>query len=323
VLHFDHKPKTGLLLNPLSGRVRKRLKKIRNKISGLPEIILYEASTPEEINRTIDKLIRQNIEILVIVGGDGTVQAILNYIFSSEHASDIPKILIVAGGTTNMTAKDIGVSGGPLKTLNQLGMLLKGQRHGSIVTKPALKVSQDNKPDIYGMFFGAGIIESGGKYFQKHIRTSGITGEIASFIVFMNFALKMLSGRRSDYLNPVDVQIQEPRISPHNLNCLLLFATTLDRLLFGLRPYWGIEDKPLHFTFIRSKSNNFWHSLFTIVLNRGHVLSQSDGYFSCNSQMLSILLNGDLLIDGELFHADSAHGALRLSATTPIQFIVP
>jgi diacylglycerol kinase (ATP) len=318
----DNKSETRILLNPGSGRVRKKIGQIKKIISSIPDIVTHEASSLSEINITIDHFINSQIKFLIIIGGDGTVQAVINRYLTLKNKTDLPHILIIPGGTTNMTAKDIGLHGSPVKIVKRLKSLMLGKHETTTKIRPALIISQNNKPDLHGMFFGAGLISNGSQYFQNHIRKSDITGELASFIVVLNFIFKMLLGQTSEYLKSVEVQLKKDEEDSQKMTSLLLFATTLDRLLFGLKPYWGQEKKPVHFTNIRKNSNKFLRSLFAIICRRGTFLHESDGYISNNSQNIEIHMNGNFIIDGEIFTADCQNGPLRISATQPINFVV-
>ena len=60
------------------------------------------------------------------------------------------------------------------------------------------------------------------------------------------------------------------------LSCIVepiafLFASTLDRLLFGMRPYWGREEEPLHITFVRQKPKHPLRSLWALLSGRGDI----------------------------------------------------
>jgi diacylglycerol kinase (ATP) len=314
---------TGILLNPASGRVRKKIETIRRLISTLNDVDIQEASTLPEINHKVNHFINLNINLLIIIAGDGTVQAILNQYLTNINILDIPSIYIIPGGTTNMTATDIGVHGNPVKFIKRLNVLMTNMDSASSVMRSALLIHQKNRPDLYGMFFGAGIIANGVKYYQRYIKSSGITGEIASFIVMLNFLLKLIFGKNSKHLSPVDVQYQGDNNVSVKVTSLLLFASTLDRLLFGLKPYWGLAQQPVHFTIIRENPANFWHSLFSIINRQTANLLKTDGYFSSNYNKLEIYINGDFIVDGEVFNASNQNGPLYISATKSIRFIVP
>ena len=72
----------GLLFNPLSGRIRKRKDSIRRVIDEIPGGSCREVTNALEINASIDAFISADVDLLVIVGGDGTVQGVLCHLFS-------------------------------------------------------------------------------------------------------------------------------------------------------------------------------------------------------------------------------------------------
>lgn len=311
----------GVMLNPGSGRVRKHLKQIRNLVAAPSPDALYEVHDLAEINIAVDEILNRGLTLLVIIGGDGTVQAALSRIFSSSAAIR-PRIVIIPGGTTNMTAKDIGIHCSPLRALHRFNEQRLKQRKLNHVKRPVLEVYQTDQSTHYGMFFGVGMIASGARYFQTHIRKTGITGEFASFIVIINYLLRLIRGKYRSTLGLVTIDSTESDRSSLKVKPLLLFASTLDRLLFGLNPYWGAAAEPIHFTCIRDGASRFWRSMLAIVLRRGENLAEADGYYSQNIGKMELLMDGDFLIDGELFNVDSRHGPLHISATKPLTFLV-
>ena len=74
----DYKSETRILLNPGSGKVRKKIEQIKQIISTIPGIVTREASSLSEINQAIDHFIILQTKLLVIIGGDGTVQAVID-----------------------------------------------------------------------------------------------------------------------------------------------------------------------------------------------------------------------------------------------------
>ena len=52
------------------------------------------------------------------------------------------------------------------------------------------------------------------------------------------------------------MSIIEKDIELHRGAFAFLFTSTLDRLLFGMRPYWGQEQEPLHVTFVRATAES-------------------------------------------------------------------
>ena len=98
--------KIGLLFNPLSGRIRKRKDVIKHALGEIPGAITREATNVSEFNSTVSDFLHTGVDLLVIAGGDGTVQAVLNHLFTAHPPADWPILAIIPGGTTNMTALD-------------------------------------------------------------------------------------------------------------------------------------------------------------------------------------------------------------------------
>ena len=105
--------KIGILSNPLSGRVKNDVTAIQDLSKSIPEGIYREASNQAEFKTVLEEFSNNKIEVLVIIGGDGTIHAVLSYLFSRKIFSSLPMLAIVPAGTTNMTAKDFKISGKP------------------------------------------------------------------------------------------------------------------------------------------------------------------------------------------------------------------
>ncbi|MGH8685894.1 MAG: diacylglycerol kinase family protein, partial [Nitrosospira sp.] len=98
----------GFLFNPLSGRIRKRKDAIRRALAEIPGAICSEVTNAPEIKASVDAFVQADIDLLVIVGGDGTVQGVLCHLFATQPLARWPVLTVIPGGTTNMTALDLG-----------------------------------------------------------------------------------------------------------------------------------------------------------------------------------------------------------------------
>jgi len=315
--------RAGLLCNPTSGFVRKHPQRIRELIAQMPDVIFRESSDPDGVRDIIDEFNVNGINLLIIIGGDGTVQTVLNDLLSRSDLMKIPYISIIPAGTTNMTAKDIGFRGSPAKVLQKLSRLLTGHTEGKLVKRPALCIEQAGRPDIHGMFFGAGIIASGSRFFHQHIKKSGFIGEFTSAIVILHLLTGLFMKRTSAELKPVRIILNDDNGVSHDQLCLILFASTMHRLLLGLRPYWGQQHAPVHTTFITATATRLWRSLLRLITGHGSYLAEIDGYYSRNNHSLEIYMDEDFIVDGEFFRAESQYVPMRITATDNVVFLVP
>jgi hypothetical protein len=313
--------KIGVILNPLSGRIRKRKEAMRRAVVLVPGAICKEVTNTPEIKASVDAFQSADIDLLVIVGGDGTVQGILCHLFAMHPLESWPVLAVVPGGTTNMTALDLGISGKPESVLRRLSEYLQERAVPSLLQRHVLCVEQAGAEKVYGMFLGAGLIARAVIFSQSRIKKLGITGEIYSAVITFGYIIGLLLGRNKGAWAPVDMSIIEPDRDVQTGTFAFFFTSSLDRLLFDMRPYWGQEQAPLHVTFVDQRRKNPWHSLLSVLKGRGHILKEQDGYFSRNTRALEVLMDDEYIVDGESYSVASKDGPLRISAAGPVTFL--
>src|SRR5687768_17607029 len=193
----------GLLLNPLSGRIRKRGDAIRRELAGIPNATCREVSNSPEMHAAVEAFVAADTDLLVIIGGDGTVQAVLNHLFLLQPDSRWPILAVIPGGTTNMTALDLGVQGLPEQNLRKLKETLAKRNVPSLVRRHVLCIQQAGAAKTYGMFFGTGLIARAVIFSQGKVKQLGVTGEIYSGLIMLGYLMGALMGRRDGAWAPV------------------------------------------------------------------------------------------------------------------------
>jgi hypothetical protein len=315
------KARVGILCNSDSGRVRSRMPGIRalcRRIAG--------ASYAEVDGTTLDgplvaQLLSQQPELLVVVGGDGTLHAVLGRLLASGRTGPMPAVLAVPAGTTNMSALDLGVRGRPLAVLERLRAELEQRAAASLPARPRqiLQVSRAGAAPLYGMFFGAGIIARGVEYFSSYVRTSGVTGELASGLVMARFLGALLGADRGGLTAPVYAEFDGIEGVRGRQPYLAILASVADRLLLGTRPYWGAGPGPIHATTVRARPARLLASVLPVLRGRGAGLRAEDGYASANVHSLTMKLEGPFVIDGQCYDANGAQ--LTLGTAGPVHFV--
>ena len=311
----------GLIFNPLSGRIRKRKDAIRRALTEIPGATCREVTNAHEINASVGAFIDAGVDLLVIVGGDGTLQGVLCHLFATQPRSSWPILAVVPGGTTNMTALDLGILGDPESVLQKLRNSLLKQAPPVLLQRHVLCIEQTGVAKIYGMFFGVGLIARAVIFSQSRIKKLGITGEIYAAII------TPLSCRRTFRIPqgswaPVKMSIIEGNAELNRGAFAFLFASTLDRLLFGMRPYWGQEQEPC-MSHSSSNSESILRSLLQLLSGHGDALKEKNGYYSRNTQALELLVDDVYVVDGESYRAAGGDGPLRITAAGPVSFLAP
>lgn len=304
----------GLLVNTRSGRFARRGSALAAELARMPIRLRRDADEPDSIGAAVRELCAAGADLIAVLGGDGTLQAALTALPPVS-----PALLVVPCGTTNMTAIDVGTGQRPERVLERLHARIAAGAGIALTLRHVLRVQQPGTAPQCGMFLGAGLIASGVRYFSRHVRGAGLTGEGASALVLGRFLLRLLGGARDADMQPARARLSEDGADGVAGEFMLLFASTLDRLLLGMRPYWGREAAPLHLTAVRDRPRGLWRSLPRLVRGRGALLSPAD-YHSRNLFRLGIELDGEYALDGELH---MARGRIDVDSVGPVGFAVP
>ena len=312
-----HPAVVAVLCNPAAGRVRRDLERIRRLGRRLAGDRYREAVSPRELASALDSL--GSIDLLVTVGGDGTLQAALSHL----HPGPWPTLLPLPGGTTNMSARDLGLTGAPARMLERLaGHLESGLPGPAVVRRPVLCLERPgDEPPVVGMFLGAGAIAAGVHYFRERVRGLGVIGEKASALAALRVLLPLLAGRRDGPVAPLNARLVVDGTEVHEGEQLLVLVTALDRLLFGSRPYWGDGPGGLRCTAVAHGPRRLLLNLPALLRGRpGRRLQPAHGYRSWNLDRLELRLDGPVVVDGELYPAPEPGGDLIVRTTGPVPF---
>lgn len=318
--------KVGCLLNPLSGQVRKRIPVIQHALDTIPGLLIQQAHDAVTFKTAITQLLNANIDVLVIIAGDGTTHAVLGHLFTALPPDAWPLIMIIPGGTTNMTPLDLGMRDTPERAIERLHDFLLNPIAPSLINRPALRIDQAGIGSIYGMFFAVGLVARGVKFSRSPVKQIGITGGIFTVLIMLRSLIglisSMLLGCQQTEWTPVNLSLTQADGSVRQGTYLFALVSALDRLLLNIRPYWGQEQAPLHVTLVDQPPRRLWRSLWPLLSGQGKHLKESEGYHSHNTNSLTLYFDDEFIVDGELYRSSSLQEPLRISATHPITFLV-
>lgn len=297
-------------------------------------------------------------DLLIVEGGDGTLQRVMTELLAKTPASALPKVAVLPGGSTNMSAADINEHRSFRQCAARLHSILEGAPQPLAQRRPLVSVQpsqrQEGASDLpansppnrtnpsasgrgrrYGWFFGIGAVCSGiGRWSEKRPGNRLQSSMNTAWALFREF-----QGPRRHQQVLVDGR-QRPVFA--------MMATTLNRLLFGSRPFWqsptprqaanphqagppaqGAEGKPAG-PGSAGRSGDAMHSTWVFaeaqgLLRRGFKLLRGDpalgdlpGYQSGDIDGLQMAFDGPYALDGELF---DHRGTMRLSLSEPIQWL--
>jgi diacylglycerol kinase (ATP) len=317
LLKSDPVVRIGMLSNPLSGGNRNGLHRIREAAAAVrPKVLQREVQTPSDVAATLADFARREVNMLVINGGDGTVQAVLTAIFHKSLFATMPLLAVLrSAGTTSMIAGDVGLKGSRQSALQKLFSWTQ-TRDGkaTVLQRPVLKVQVPSGHEpVYGMFFGAAGIYQATHFCLQKVHTMGLRGELAAGIALARFLLALfLRDRKVVSAVPITTRLNQE--APEHKEYLLVLITTLQRLFLGLRPYWGSEPKPLHYTAVGARPRHFARLLPSLMRGyQSNYVKPANGYISHNVDEVQLTLDSGFNLDGELYTPDSRLGPVRIT----------
>jgi len=310
----------GLISNPNSGHNRDDFARVEALVARQPAIHHVVTHCPDDIAPALETLSRRPVKVLAINGGDGTAAAILGRMLEQDIFVKPPLIALLPGGTANMNAGDVGIRGRLVPAMRRFCRWCGEQpdaRH-SIVERPLLRV-RTGGASHYGMFLGAGAVMQGTEYTHSEIHARGLRDELS---LALGTARTIWGVLRDDprFTQHVSISLRLGDAGePTAHDALILAVSTLHRLFFGMRPFWGSGPGRLRMTLIEQHCTRFLRTFISIA--RGHpnrnAVPQS-GYISQNADQIRLSMDGGLNLDGEIIHAA---GEVSIDTTASLRFL--
>jgi hypothetical protein len=157
------------------------------------------------------------------------------------------------------------------------------------------------------MFFGAAAIYQGILYCLSKVHPKGFRGEAGPGLTLLRYLWAVVRDQ-GDFAPSVPVTVALDQHPPQELDCLVVFISTLERLFLGLYPFWGSESGPLHYTAVRARPRHLLRALPSIVRGqKGPHGIPENGYFSHNLYEIRLKLDSGFTLDGQLYTPETRH----------------
>jgi len=317
------RPRIALLSNPKSTGNIAQLSRIREYCAEHPDIFHYEVERAEQIGDGMRSIARVRPKMLIINGGDGTVQAALTEIHNGGHfEDDPPPVAVLPNGKTNLIAIDLGSHGDPIVALERLVLIAQSDLSPHIVAREliALRCDPTSHP-VIGMFLGGAGLADTMLYCRNKIYPLGLPNSVAHALTAVALLTRMILRLKASFLPPEPSLLQislrpEDSISGR----YALFAvTTLEKMLLaselsgsgrGRLKLVAVEERP--FSLLKAFFANMLGKLGGRRFPGVH-LEESD----------EISIEGDntnLILDGEMFRTQVGR-PIVLSPAQPLSFV--
>ena len=318
------KPRIALLSNPKSTGNIAQLPRIRAFCSEHPDIFHYEVEKADQVGTALRTIAQVRPKILVINGGDGTVQAALTELHNGGHFGDEPPpVAVLPSGKTNLIALDLGAQGDPIASLERLIEIAQADLSPHIVAREliALRRGVGQQTPVIGMFLGGAGLADTMLYCRNKIYPLGLPNGISHLITAIALLARLLLRLRAGFLppkpQPLAVQLRNHEGISGRFS--LLAVTTLEKMLLSSE-IRGERRGSLKLLAIEESPVPLIRAFFASLIGR---LGQSKlhGVHFEESDEISIEgENSSVILDGETFWAELGQ-PINLKPARPLSFV--
>ncbi len=315
----------ALLSNPRSTGNLAQLPRIRAFCAEHPDVFHYEVERAEQIGEAMKTIALVKPKLLVINGGDGTVQAALTELHNGDHfaAGEVPPVAVLPSGKTNLIAMDLGVHGDPVTSLARLVALAQHDLAPHLVAREMIALSggaKGGKP-VIGMFLGGAGLADIMLYCRHRIYPLGLPNGLSHVLTFFAVVLRQVIGLKAKFLppDPRPLSISVRREGAITGRFALLAVTTLERLLLS-----SSLSEPTHgtlkFVAVEQRAGSLL-SAFVATLRGRLGRTKMTGVHVEEAD--EICIEGDssqVILDGETFSAEIGM-PIMLRLASPLSFV--
>ena len=320
----------GVINNLRAGKSQDQVSRMLGFLRSHPDVLHVETESAGVMPEALSELARQEVDLLVVNGGDGTLQYVLTEMLGSGAFDDrVPLVAPLRAGRTNMSAMDLLADRDPLRGLEALIECAEDGRIAERVEpRRVLRVSYGygfQRAAQYGMFFGAGIIkraiELNHRLFDKGGQRHFVEGVAGATLVTAGLVGRAITGDQSGILTPDKIQILLDGDAVEQSEFHLVMASTLSRLFARMRPFWGQGPGGVRFTSIAAPCEKIGKAAIGMIRGKpADWVTPEIGYTSRNVDRAELRMNCGFTVDGELWQPDSDRG-VDLSAERVVHFV--
>lgn len=318
--------RVALLSNPRSTGNRSLLPRIRAFCAEHRDIFHYEVEEVDQISDALRTIARVRPKILVINGGDGTVQATLTELYHGDHfGTTPPPVAVLPNGKTNLIALDLGAVGDPLVALERIMEIARTDLAPHIVARELIALShgeEKNARPVLGMFLGGAGLADSMLYCRNKIYPLGLPNTLSHVLTAIAILFTMIFGIRAQFLpprpKPVSVSVLKQGVVTGTF--ALLIVTTLHRLLLGWRQAQGDKVGKLQLMLVEQRPGSLLGATIASIFGRLGRKRMNGVHIERGDEIRIEGERSSVILDGELFESRNG-GAIVLTPTAPVPFL--
>ncbi len=315
----------ALLSNPNSTGNRSLLPAVRCYCAKNPDIFHYEVEEMGQIAKALEMIARVKPKVLVINGGDGTVQSALTELYHGGHFEGTPPpVAVLPNGKTNLIALDLGAEGSALEALERIVEVAKGDLSEHIVVRELIALSDGSEGarPVLGMFLGGAGLAETILYCRHKIYPLGLPNGLSHFLAAMAVMFSAIFGLKADFLPARAKPVSISFIRKGELQGIfsVLIVTTLEKLLLGGRTTEMKKRGQMKFMAVDQRPWAMIRVIFESIIGRLGRHAVEGIHIEQGDTIRIDSVKSSVVLDGEVFEANS-RAPIVLRSTAPVPFL--
>ena len=317
--------RVALLSNPRSTGNRSLLPRIRAFCAEHRDVFHYEVESVDQIGDALRTIARVRPKILVINGGDGTVQVTLTELYHGEHFGVTPPpVAVLPNGKTNLIALDLGAVGDPLSALRRIIDIARDDMAPHIVARELIALShgEANERPVLGMFLGGAGLADSMLYCRNKIYPLGLPNTISHALTALALLFTMFFGVRAKFLppkpRPVSVSVLRQGVLTGTF--AVMIVTTLHKLVLGWKQAQSDKAGALQLMMVEQKPGSLLGATVASLFGRLGRQRMAGVHIERGDEIRIEGERSSVILDGELFEA-KAGLPIVLTPTAPVPFL--
>jgi len=301
------------------------LPRVRSFCAEHQDIFHYEVEHVDQIGTALKTIARVKPKVLVVNGGDGTVQAALTELYHGGHfGDDIPPVAVLPSGKTNLIALDLGAGADPISALERVLELAGTDLEPHIVSRELIALSYGlaSRP-VLGMFLGGAGLADIMLFCRHKIYPLGLPNGFSHLLAAFAAVVSIFFGLRAAFLppRPIPVRVSVKRQGQIQGRFCVLIVTTLRRLLLrSSAPAALGKGGALQLMLIERRPATLFNALLAALFGKLGQRSVAGVHLESGDEIQIDGEGSNVILDGELFEARKGRPII-LTPTAPVPFL--
>ncbi|KPF63857.1 diacylglycerol/lipid kinase family protein [Porphyrobacter sp. AAP60] len=292
-----------------------------------PHVHIAQPRERGQLPIALAEFAEKGIDLLVINGGDGTVRDVLTC-GQTIFGDDWPAVAVLPKGKTNALTVDLGIPDD--WTLQDA---IDALDHGGRTSRRPMAVSSADDGEngagvsrVAGFILGAGAFTKATQAGQSAHKLGAFNSMVVAITALWALLQSVFASRANPWRKGARMQIglgaaDAPMAHSGHGNPdmrQLLFASTLERLPAGIRPF-GALKKGLKLVAVDQISRRTTALIPLILMGKVRGPLRERGIHQLAASQFSLSIDGQFILDGEAFPA----GDYRIEQGPELAFVTP